>query len=105
MSEAFDCQMTIVLPAVLEEEMLDLLRAQTAWVSGFSILHAEGFGAGARHLSTIEQVMGRSRRRLIQILMQREHVEPLQAAISARFQAPDMAWWLTPVVGFGGPAR
>lgn len=101
MSESFDCQLTIALPAALEEELLDLLRAQDQWVSGFSILQAEGFGTGAQQLTTIEQVLGRSRRRLVQILMQREFVEPLRAAIAERFSTADMAWWLTPVLAFG----
>ena len=101
MSEAYDCQLTIALPAALEDELLDLLRAHDEWVKGFSILHAEGFGAGAQQLSTIEQVMGRSRRRLVQILMQREFVEPLRVAVGERFSTTDMAWWLTPVLAFG----
>ena len=101
MSDIYDCQLTIALPAALEEELLDLLRANDQWVSGFSILHAEGFGAGAQQLSTIEQVMGRSRRRLVQILMLREFVDPLRAAIGARFSTADMAWWLTPLLAFG----
>ena len=101
MSDIYDCQLTIALPAALEEELLDLLRANDQWVSGFSILHSEGFGAGAEQLSTIEQVMGRSRRRLVQILMLREFVDPLRAAIGARFSTADMAWWLTPLLAFG----
>lgn len=101
MSNNFDCQLSIALPAALEEELLDLLRAQEQWVSGFSILHAEGYGTGAQQLSAIEQVRGRSRRRLVQILIQREFVEPLRTVIAARFSTSDMAWWLTPVLGFG----
>lgn len=101
MSDSFDCQLTIALPAALQEDLLDLLRAQDQWVSGFSVLNAEGFGMGAQQLSTIEQVLGRSRRHLVQILMQREYVEPLRAAIAARFSTSEMAWWLTPVLAFG----
>jgi hypothetical protein len=101
MTDSYDCQLTIALPAALEAELLDLLRTHDEWVKGFSITHAEGFGTGAQRLSTIEQVMGRSRRRLVQILMQREFVEPLRAAVAERFKTPEMAWWLTPVIDFG----
>lgn len=101
MSDTYDCQLTLALPAALEDEVLDVLRAHPEWVSGFTIAPADGFGAGAQHLSAIEQVMGRSRRRMVQILMRREDVEPLRLALAERFQAPDMAWWLTPVLGFG----
>lgn len=101
MSDAYDCLLTIAFPASLEEEVLDLLRARTEWVSGFSLLAADGFGAGARELSTIEQVLGRSRRRLVQILMHSEQVPLLRDAIAAQFQTADMAWWQSPVSGFG----
>ena len=101
MSDRFDCQLTLALPAALEEELLDALRAQTQWVSGFTILQGEGFGAGAQQLSAIEQVLGRARRRLVQILMRREDVAPLCEALARQFQAPDMAWWVTPILDFG----
>ena len=101
MSDRFDCQLTLALPAVLEEEVLDALRAQTQWVSGFTIVPGEGFGAGAQQLSTIEQVMGRARRRLVHILMRRDDVAPLCEVLARQFQAPDMAWWVTPIVDFG----
>lgn len=101
MSDRFDCQLTLALPAVLEEEVLDALRAQTQWVSGFTIVPGEGFGAGAQQLSAIEQVMGRARRRLVHILMRRDDVAPLCEVLARQFQAPDMAWWVTPIAEFG----
>lgn len=101
MSGHYDCQLTLALPAALEEEVLDVLRGQPQWVGGYTVVNAEGFGAGAQQLSTIEQVMGRSRRRLVHVLMVRENVAPLRDALAARFQTPDMAWWITPVLEFG----
>lgn len=101
MSDAYDCLLTIAVPAAFEEDLLDLLRARSEWVSGFSVLSADGFGAGARELSTIEQVLGRSRRRLVQVLMHSEHSQLLREAIGARFQSADMAWWQSPISGFG----
>ena len=101
MNDRFDCQLTLALPAALEEEVLDALRAQPQWVSGFTIIQGEGFGGGARQLTAIEQVMGRARRRLVQILIRREDIQPLLQALGGQFQAPDMAWWVTPVVDFG----
>ena len=61
----FNCLLTISCPAALEEEFIDLLREFPQWVSGFTTLPAEGFGAGTSLPTSIEQVRGRSRRRLL----------------------------------------
>jgi len=97
----YDCLLNLALPVELEEELIDLLRGQVARVSGFSILPAEGFGAGARLVSAMEQVRGRSRRRVAQLLMRAEDVEPLLEAIRSALPSPEMVWWTVPVTGFG----
>ncbi len=101
MTDAYDCLLTLALPADLEEEVLDHLSGQREWVSGFSVIHAEGLGAGAALRSTLEQVRGRSHRRLVQLLMKTEHVEPLLESLRREFSTPEMAWWTAPVSGFG----
>ncbi len=101
MSHGYDCLLTLALPDALEEEVLDHLAAQPEWVSGFSIMRAEGFGAGARLRSAMEQVRGRSQRHLIQILMRTEHVAPLVESLRSRFRSDEMAWWTVPLTGFG----
>ncbi len=101
MSEAYDCLLTLAMPADLEEEVLDHLSAQPRWVSGFSVLHAEGLGAGARLRSSMEQVRGRSRRRLVQLLIRRENLEELLESLRREFKTPEMAWWTVAVTGFG----
>lgn len=97
----YDCQLSLAFPVELEEELIDILRSQTALVSGFSILPAEGFGAGAKLASAMEQVRGRSRRRLAQVLMRQENVAPLLDALRERLRSTEMAWWTVPVTGFG----
>lgn len=101
MQRPYDCLLNLALPVELEEELIDLLRGQVARVSGFSILPAEGFGAGARLVSAMEQVRGRSRRRVAQLLMRAEDVEPLLEAIRSALPSPEMVWWTVPVTGFG----
>lgn len=98
---AYGCLLTIVLPADLEEEMLDHLAGHPEWVEGYSILHAEGLGEGARLRSALEQVRGRARRRLIQVLLQDQHVPPLLESLGAAFRTAEVAWWTAPVTGFG----
>jgi hypothetical protein len=97
----YDCLLNLALPVELEEELIDLLRGQASRVSGFSILPAEGFGAGARLVSAMEQVRGRSRRRVAQLLMRTADVAPLLEAIRNDLPSPEMVWWTVPVTGFG----
>ncbi len=97
----YDCLLTLALPADLEEEVLDHLAAHPEWVTGFSVVAAEGVGSGARLHSTMEQVRGRSRRRLVQLLMRVEHVPALVESLAAAFSSAEMAWWTTAISGFG----
>ena len=101
MESPYDCQLTLAFPVELEEELIDLLREMQPLVSGFSIMPAEGFGAGARLLSTIEQVRGRSRRRLAQLLLRQEQVAAVIDTLRERLRSAEMAWWTVPVTGFG----
>lgn len=97
----YDCLLTLAVPADLEEEVLDHLSAHPEWVKGFSVLHAEGFGAGARLRTSMEQVRGRSQRRLLELLIRREHVQSLVDSLRGSFNTPEMAWWTAPIDGFG----
>jgi Protein of unknown function (DUF3240) len=99
--DAYDCLLTLAVPAELEEEVLDQLAAHPQWVSGFSVTSSEGVGRGAALRTTLEQVRGRSRRRLIQILMKSENAEALLESLKRSFVTPEMAWWTSPVQSFG----
>jgi hypothetical protein len=101
MTDPYDCLLTLALPADLEEEVLDHLSAHPQWVRGFSVVQAEGFGEGTQLKSTLEQVRGRSRRRLVQILMRAQDVAALTGSLREIFSTPEIAWWTVPVTGFG----
>lgn len=101
MDSRYDCVLNLAFPVELEEELIDILRAESTLVSGFSIVPAEGFGAGATLLSAMEQVRGRARRRLAQVLMHSEQVPALLEALRAKLRSAEMAWWTVPVTGFG----
>ena len=96
-----DCLLTLALPAALQEEVLDFLQAHPEWVSGFSVVHAEGFGAGSHLRSTIEQVRGRAQRVLVQMSMQVIHHPVLIETLGKEFPSKEIAWWLTPIMAFG----
>jgi hypothetical protein len=96
-----DCLLCIAFPAELEEEMIDLLREYPEVVSGFTLLAAEGFGAGTRLGSAMEQVRGRARRRLLQLLLAADQATMLTDALRARLPSEEVAWWTSAVTGFG----
>lgn len=97
----YDCLLTLALPSALEEDVLDFLQAHPEWVSGFSVIQAEGFGAGSRLSSALEQVRGRARRVLIQLLLKHSHHEELINALQQQYPSDEIAWWITPVTAFG----
>jgi Protein of unknown function (DUF3240) len=96
-----DCLLTVSCPAELEEELIDLLRTHPQWVNGFTSVAAEGFGAGTRLNSTMEQVRGRSRRRMLLVALANEHVALLLAALRTQIPSDEVAWWTAPLSGFG----
>ena len=101
MQSIYDCQLTLVLPVELEDELIDLLRALPAVVSGYSLLPAEGFGATAELTSMLEQVRGRASQRMLQVLLQAAQVDPVLAALRTALPTPRIAWWVTPVLRCG----
>jgi hypothetical protein len=96
-----DCLLTLSCPAEVEEELIDLLREHPEWVSGFTSLAAEGFGSGTKLHSAMEQVRGRSRRRLLQVVLDASHVPLLLDVLRAALPSDEVAWWTVPVSGFG----
>lgn len=101
MEHKYSCILTLALPAALEEEVLDHLQAHPEWVSGFSVVQAEGFGASMSLATTMEQVRGRARRRLVTVLAEDGCLEPLLTSLRAEFRNPEMAYWITPLLQFG----
>ena len=97
----YDCMMTLALPLELEEQIIDFLLDHPQWVSGFSLIDAQGMGRGVGLKSTMEKVKGRARRRLMNILLRHADVAPLVAALRGEFRNPDMAYWVLPLLAFG----
>jgi len=96
-----DCEMTLAFPLTLEEQIIDFLLDHPQWIHGFSLIDAQGMGRGAGLKSAMEKVKGRSRRRLMKILLRNEDVRPLVEALREEFHSPDMAYWIIPLLSFG----
>ena len=94
-------QLTLAAPRHLEEELVEQFLARPEWASGFTLFAAEGYSHHPESLSVREQVRGRARRVLVQIVLEAEHAQALLAHLKATLPKPDVAWWISPVSGFG----
>lgn len=96
-----DVLLTLALPLALEGDVLDVLVAHADRAPGFTVLAAEGLGRHEHLGSAMEQILGRSRRRLVQIAMAQPDVQPLLGALHQAIQNPAITYWLTPLLAFG----
>jgi len=99
-----NCLLTLALPLALEEELLDLLHAQSARVPGFTVVHGQGMGAGAVLGTVMEQVQGRARRVLVQSVMRETDVAPLVAELRRALPATEVFYWVVPLLTCGSLA-
>lgn len=98
------CLLTINLPTGLVDEFLDALRQVPQWVSGCTVVRAEGFGIGGHYVSVLEQVRGRANRSLAQIVLEQPHLEPTLTYLAQGFGEAGLWHWVIPVQS-GGPLR
>lgn len=96
-----DCLLTLVVPSALEEDLLDLLRGQPHLAPGFTLLLAQGMGAHIHLASSMEQVQGRARRVLVQLVLAQAQIEPLIALLRQALPTPQITYWATPLLAFG----
>ncbi|MYN24862.1 DUF3240 family protein [Duganella levis] len=96
-----DTLLTLVIPVSLEEDIMDFLLLHPKWASGFSILAAQGMGQGAPLQSAMELVQGRSARKLVLIPGVQADLQQLVQALADDMPAPDVAYWLSPLLASG----
>jgi hypothetical protein len=95
------CLLTLALPLAREEALLDLLQDCPELVQGYSVLPAQGLGAGAALASVMEQVQGRARRVLVQAVLRQVDLAPLLSRLRAQLAAADVQYWAVPVLAVG----
>lgn len=98
------CLLTLALPHGLEEALLDLLPECPELGSGYSVLPAQGLGAGAALHTAMEQVQGRARRVLVQAVLLQADLAPLLARLRAQLPSAEVSYWVVPVLAAGSLA-
>ena len=97
----YDALLTLAIPVTLEEDVLDFLLLHPAWAGGFSVIDAQGMGQGAVLQSSMERVQGRSTRKLVLIAGNEVHLRLLLQALALEIRNPSVAYWISPVSGYG----
>jgi len=100
-SNDYNAMLTLAIPTALSEEISDFLLLNTQWASGFSIIDSQGMGQGASLLSTMEKVQGRCKRKLVLIVGFNDNLQQLLHMLGQKIKNNDVAYWFTPVAGFG----
>lgn len=95
------CQLVLSVPQALEEALLDLLPSCPELSRGYSVLPAQGLGEGAVLRTVMEQVQGRARRVLVLALLPQAEVSPLLHRLRAALPAPEVRYWVVPVLAEG----
>lgn len=98
---ANDALLTLAIPTGLEEDIVDFLLARPEWASGFTLLAAHGIGAGSSLLSPMEQVQGRSAKKLVLIAGQSSALESLLHALSQEIPSSHVSYWMSPLLTCG----
>lgn len=96
-----DCCLTLVFPPALEDAVVGHLLDRPDQVTGFSVVEAQGIGRPLSGRDAQELVRGRARQLLAQIVMNEQDAHALVASLRETLRDADLAWWITPLIGFG----
>lgn len=93
--------LTIVVPAQLKDELLELLQKNAELVSGFTLSRAEGHGADLAFRTIIDQVRGHEDRVRIESVMEGANIPALREKIKQGLPNSNIVCWTVPVMEFG----
>lgn len=94
------CLLHLSLPQALEAALLDALQSQPD-LPPLTVLPSQQLGPGVALPSALEQVHGRARRSLVQLMLPAADVPARLQALRAALPHPDVHWWTTPVLAHG----
>lgn len=93
--------LTIVAPATLKDDLLEMLLRHPEQVPGFTVSEAEGHGADLAFRTITDQVRGREDRIRIECVIQNEHLPALREIIKQGLPGSNIVCWAVPVLEFG----
>ena len=93
----------MLCPLDVEEKLLDELLSRFP-DEVFTSTHTHGHGLAHEALSAAEQVLGRARGLLVQILLTQAEWAEFKPALLRQFRGTGLRYWTTPVLEAGGCA-
>jgi len=97
-------RLNLVFAPDVEDVVLATLLERTPALPGFTTLRAAGHGSSFQQASAQEQVRGHVTRRVLWMVLPREDVEPVLAALRERLPSRHVVWWTEIVEAFGALA-
>ena len=95
MTSRHDTLLTLIVPAPLEENVVDSLLATPALAAGFTTSAASGHGADLALESANEKVRGRGRRIRFEIAVSSTALAPLLQHLSEALRDANVYYWTT----------
>jgi hypothetical protein len=93
--------LTLVMPAEVEDALIDTLLEHPDLAPGFTTDAVEGHGERIRLAGTAEEVRGRAAYCRVQHVTTRAAADTLLAILRERFTGSRVYFWITPVLAFG----
>jgi hypothetical protein len=95
------CLLTLLAPLACEDALLDVLDHCPELHAGYTLLSAQGLGAGAHLHSLMEQVQGRARRLMMQAVVRLDERESLLQRLHQQLPNPEIIYWFSPLLEQG----
>lgn len=95
-----NCLLNLVVSPAVEDMVTDWLLTRES-VSGFSTYPISGHGSSEHAMSLAEQVAGKRRQVLFQLLLSQTLADALIEQIQRDFRGSGMHYWLVPVLESG----
>lgn len=96
-----DTCLMLVVAHELEEMLIDVLLEHEDIVRRFGSQPIDAHGARIGYANVGEQVRGRSKRVEFQLLLAREDVDAILAALRQRLPRAEITYWAIPLLAYG----
>ena len=100
MSEAL-VKLTVIVPAELENTLIESLLEMEPFIGAFSSMHVDGHGQSFAEATTAERVSGRAARLMVMAVLSPVRAKAVVGHIKTTLRASHSAWWVEPVLECG----
>ena len=93
--------LTLVMPAEVEDALIDTLLEHPDLAPGFTSQQVEGHGQRVSFIGTAEHVRGRAAYSRVQMVVPRADADTLLALLRERFATSRVFFWIVPALAGG----